>query len=348
MPLKAIVRKQTGKIYISGYVKGERKYYRAESDSLAVASQQASIDETNFLNAAWHGPKSSEVAHTFGEAVEKYLAAEDRSASTEARLVRLIDAVGEKTLLQDINEDIVPTLTKTMFKTPPSKATVVRTVVTPLKAIMAVAARRHWCGKFEMKVKRQPGRRPIYFTPEQAERLIEAATYHLKPFFTVMFCTGMRMSEGLYLDWLDVDLVNGTIILWPDRTKAEKKRVIHLPPRAIEALRTIPRREGMVFRKSNGDNYTSGDGSRGGQLKNSWSGARTRAQLPRDFTPHVMRHTWASWHYALNKDLLMLQRDGGWFSVDQVTCYAHLMHGEHDGAIRRFLGLNQGAAQKAA
>ena len=43
------------------------------------------------------------------------------------------------------------------------------------------------------------------------------------------------------------------------------------------------------------------------------------------FTPDHLRHTWASWHYAIHKDLLRLKVDGGWAKVDMVERYAHVV-----------------------
>jgi integrase len=56
-------------------------------------------------------------------------------------------------------------------------------------------------------------------------------------------------------------------------------------------------------------------------------------------SPHVLRHTWATWHYAVNKDLLLLKREGGWASVAQVERYAHLMPAGYEDEIRRVWGL---------
>ena len=53
----------------------------------------------------------------------------------------------------------------------------------------------------------------------------------------------------------------------------------------------------------------------GGQIKTAWHGAIRRAGLNPELTPHDLRHTWASWHYALNRDLLALKQEGGWSSV---------------------------------
>jgi integrase len=63
-----------------------------------------------------------------------------------------------------------------------------------------------------------------------------------------------------------------------------------------------------------------------------------RAGLDAELTPHACRHTWASWHYTLNRDLLALKVVGGWSSVALVERYAHLMPAGHAEAIKRFLG----------
>jgi hypothetical protein len=44
-----------------------------------------------------------------------------------------------------------------------------------------------------------------------------------------------------------------------------------------------------------------------------------------EHTPYVLRHTWASWHYAIHKDLVMLEQDGAWEGPAMVRVYAHLM-----------------------
>ena len=61
-------------------------------------------------------------------------------------------------------------------------------------------------------------------------------------------------------------------------------------------------------------------------------------RLDPELTPHDLRHTWASWHYALNRDLLALKIEGGWSSVALVERYAHLLPAVQEPAIRQFLG----------
>ncbi len=85
----------------------------------------------------------------------------------------------------------------------------------------------------------------------------------------------------------------------------------------------------------------------GEQFRVAWAGACQRAGLPGglrvyarksgkdvgrtderfapDHVRYVMRHTWASWHYAINTDLMLLKRDGAWETTDVLQVYVHLM-----------------------
>ena len=41
-------------------------------------------------------------------------------------------------------------------------------------------------------------------------------------------------------------------------------------------------------------------------------GCPEQADLNPAITPHDLRHTWASWHYANHKDSMKLEVDGQW------------------------------------
>jgi integrase len=74
----------------------------------------------------------------------------------------------------------------------------------------------------------------------------------------------------------------------------------------------------------------------GGHFDTAFKGAIRRAGLNPKFTPHTLRHTWATWHYAIHKDPLKLKQDGCWSSLKLVERYAHLMPAGHDDEIRAF------------
>ncbi len=69
---------------------------------------------------------------------------------------------------------------------------------------------------------------------------------------------------------------------------------------------------------------------RGKPVKNvntkAWKAALGRAGIA-DFRWHDLRHTWASWHAQAGTPPNVLQKLGGWESVDMVRRYVHLAPG---------------------
>jgi integrase len=163
-----------------------------------------------------------------------------------------------------------------------------------------------------------------------------------------------------------VDLRAGRVNVWGDQTKGGRRRIVTLTPGAVVALGGLPHREGHVFRRGDRQPYrATGDG--GGHIAGPWGIACREAGLPgtwqcwqrkdrprgetRRFIPtfgvHVLRHTWASWWYALTPDPFALRREGGWSSVILVERYAHLLPAGHEDAIRRIWGISGGGAARA-
>lgn len=129
---------------------------------------------------------------------------------------------------------------------------------------------------------------------------------------------------------------------------------------------------GKVFRRDDGEPYADRQRLSGDQIGTAWRGACQRAGLPgeevtvvrkhvmkwhrRDgttgelrsqgptavfkpkFTPHDLRHTWASYFYLISKDPILLRDEGGWSSVKLVERYAHLMPSALTGEIAKVWG----------
>jgi integrase len=185
----------------------------------------------------------------------------------------------------------------------------------------------------------EPKGRTGFFLPAEFERLHAAAAAHIKPLLVFLICTGCRMSEAVALEWPEVDLAGGRVILWEGETKGGRRRVVDLTPAATAALTALPHRTGEVFRTHRGAAYRrSQEGDSGGQIKKSWAAACVAAGIAGQ-TPHNLRHSWATWQYALKPDLLALKVAGGWSSVVLVEKYAHLMPAGHEAGIRRVWGI---------
>lgn len=339
--------KATGKAAgwtIVGSVGGLRIRRRAQSHDKKLAGEEAAALEAQLLRDAWHGQRRG--VRPFAEAALSYLEAAPRSEHTKDYVRRISVALG-KVNLDAVDQDAAVRLRRTMLPATAAPSTYLREVVTPLRAILRHAALRGWCDEPHIKAPRTPAGRTRYLLPHQAEALLAAAAPHLEPLLTFLLGTGARMAEAVYLDWRDVDLAGGRAIFWADRTKAGKRRNAFLPPRAVAALANLPRREGSVFLSDKGRPYTDRRGAYGGQIKNGWKGAIRRAGLDAELTPHDLRHTWASWQYALDRDLLRLKIEGGWSSVLLVERYAHLLPVGQEIAIRQFFGHLSGIDRSA-
>lgn len=353
MPLSVFRRKDTGTLTIGGRLKlpnGERIRVRtrAASDSIELAREEAAALEARLLRDAWHGQRRG--VRSFAEAVNSYLDMAPRAAGDQARLNRILAALGDVSLAA-VDQAAVDQVCRRILRPGASPATVLRGVIAPIRAVMRHAHRRGWCDAPIFDVPRQPQGRTRYLLPAEAERLIDAAAPHVRPLLILLLATGARMAEAIELEWRDVDLAGARVIFW--QTKSGARRVAMLPPRAVAALAALPHREGAVFRwqttpPSNPKrkraparvrDYADRGRETGGHIRTAWKGAIRRGGLDPALRPHDLRHTWASWHYALYRDLLLLKQTGGWSSVELVERYSHLLPAGQEAAIRAFLGL---------
>ncbi len=346
MALTITRRRSTGALTISGTVAGQRVRRRAQSDDSKLAAEEAAALEAEILRTAWHGERRG--TRAFAEAVTSYIEAAPRSEHTRSYVRRILLALGSEARLGQIDQDTATKLRRILL--PDAKpSTYLRQIVTPLRAVLRHASDRGWCDALRIATPKTPAGRTRYLLPDEAERLIAAAAPHLRPLIIFLIGTGARMSEAVYLDWRDVDLTGARAIFWADRTKGGKRRNAALPLRVVAALASLPRRrEGPVFLSDKRRPYADRRGSYGGQIKTAWRGAIARAGLDPKLTPHDLRHTWDSWHYAMNKDLLALKIEGGWSSVALVERYAHLLPAGREKAIRQFLGWHEVGTATAA
>jgi integrase len=179
----------------------------------------------------------------------------------------------------------------------------------------------------KMRRPKEPEGRVRWLSPEEAQTLLDCCAPHLRPIVAFLLATGARIGEALYLDWRCVDLERAHVTF--PKTKNGKPRGVYLKPEIVAMLANMPHRKGEVFRRRDGKPYTRQDpddemnrsGAR--RIKTGFDGACRRAGIE-DFHPHDCRHTWATWHYEKNRDLIGLMHDGGWQSLRMVQRYAHV------------------------
>jgi integrase len=348
MPLSLTRRGGTGTWQIVGTVAGQRIRQSARTADKRLAEEARAELEASLYRGAVFGARA---VVTWNQAVNSYLDAAPRSASENARLLRLHDHLTGKRL-SDINQALVDRIIQSRCRPDAQPATKLREVITPIRAVLAHAARRQWCDMPALEAPKGASgvKRTRWLTPAEVECLATNAAKHLVPLILFLAGTGARLSEAMALQWADVDLKHGRVLLRD--TKQGRDRVAELPPRSVAALANLPHRAGHVFRPpamrgKQRTSYAETGGLYGGQIATAWAGACRRAKIT-DATPHTLRHTWASWHYAMHRDLMRLKADGDWSTITQTERYTKLVPGTMAAEIRKFLGLTKPGKRAAA
>jgi integrase len=326
VPLRVVRRPDTGALTIVGTVtpagasQGVRIRRRAGSNDRGLAAEEAAALTAQILRDHHHGERRG--TRGWAEAVASYREFQDRSPGTIALLIRLTRHFRD-TPLRQIDQDAIDQACRAVLRPDAKPATRLRNVIAPVRAVLQHAARRRWCDPVLIEAPAVQARRTPCLLPSQFQALHAAIGSH-RVLLTWLVCTGCRRGETQALDWRDVDLVGARARLWADTTKAGKSRVIELVPAAVAALASLPHRTGLVFGPANPRKALATAARK--------SGVEIRGV-------HDLRHTWASWQYAITPDLLRLKQLGGWSSADQVEVYAHLMPAGHEDAIRQVWGL---------
>jgi integrase len=338
MSLKCVRRPKSPYWIIRGTVRGIRIEESTGTSDKRVAEEIRAKREAELIAQSVYGRRA---VATFAEAALSYL----EQGGSRRFLTPIIQHFGTMPLAQ-IDQDALDRAAVRLYPKV-SGSTRNRHFYTPASAVLHHGAKRGWCGKPIIQRPKEKVRPPRWINIEEADRLIAACSGHLRPLVIFLLYTGARTGEALWLDWSDVDLGRGHVTF--PKTKNGDARGVPLHERVVRALSRLGHRKSEVFRRPDGAPYErpkrEEDHSAGSRISTAFAGACRRAAIE-NFTPHGCRHTWATWHYQVNRDLGALQRLGGWKSARMVLRYAHTNVGELHHTIAALPGGNFGDIQK--
>lgn len=171
---------------------------------------------------------------------------------------------------------------------------------------------------FEMPRASHP--RSFFLTQDEARRLITSCNLrHLRLFVTLGFATGGRPGAILDLTWSRVDLEKGLVDLRNAETTGPRKKAARVPvgDDVLEELRAA--REISVTR-----HVIEFCGKPINSVSKSFSTAVTKAGLDPQTTPHILRHSAATWMAQAGVDFFEIAGFLGHTSVTMVErVYGH-------------------------
>ena len=192
-----------------------------------------------------------------------------------------------------------------------------RCVITPIRAVL-----EHY-KRGGPRQRRNDNPRTRWLSPAEAETLIQVAEPHVRRVILTLLGTGCRTGELVKLQVADINAQAGQA--WIADPKNEHPRWAGVErSRGLPALLDGLPDDGAAFRNQHGIAYTIRPNNSGGQFAVPFNRARKAAGLGEDVTPHVLRHTWATWFYAANRNLPALMSNGGWVSVSMAIRYTKL------------------------
>lgn len=346
MPLK-LYERPNGIFHIRGTVQGRRVDESSRTRVRAEAEAIRAQLEADLFKRAIYGDKS---VATFAEAVDLYTLA---GRSTEY-LLPLVDRIG-LTKLREIDQEFMDRLALEM-KPHAAPGTRIRHIYTPVSAVMNFVAPK-LCDPVRFRKPEGVGKRVDYMTPQEVEILLGFLPPHLQRLVAFYVATGCRASEALGLEWRDVSSKGERVVFWD--TKMDYARGVDLQRRAQRTLPPRPEENEFVWLNAKGDPWHGYDAinlmlRRHCEVhRPDGTPCRRDAPGPR-FRPvycHLFRHTWATWAYAVTRDMTFLMQQGGWKSVSMVMRYAHAASDDlaedvrsHGWEIKRGLGRNMGSA----
>jgi len=128
------------------------------------------------------------------------------------------------------------------------------------------------------------------FTPAETRKLLAAATPDFLPCLAIGAFAGLRSAEIERLDWRDVDLKAGHIIVGADKAKTAARRIVPVAKNLSAWLATTPqsKRTGSVWAGTHDDFYDAQ------QETAKAAGVAWKA--------NALRHSCASYMFALSND----------------------------------------------
>jgi integrase len=315
-----------GKIYWFTIMQnGKRTQLSTQTDNRKLAGRIHAKAITEIHEGVWFDRAKVERQDTFTDLAERYATwAEGRQRSWQISKKYMVKQLVSRFInfkLSQFNTNIVEEFQTERLNKGNKPATANR-LLAAIKHMFTKAC--EWEMITEETLKRvhkvkflqENNKRLRYLTKEECQSLINACDKHLKPIVIAALNTGMRRGEIFSLNWNNIDLKHGFILL--EKTKNGDRREIPINDTLKRTLQGLARRldvPSVFYDHSTGKPYTD--------IKHSFTSACRRAGIL-DFRFHDLRHTFASHLIMAGVDITTVKELLGHKTLTMTLRYAHL------------------------
>lgn len=215
--------------------------------------------------------------------------------------------------------------------------------MTALHFFFKKVLKRHDPELYDMALTRRPKKLPVVLSPEEVEKLIEAApNIRFRMILLLLYATGLRRTEASQLKLADID--SKRMVIHVHEGKNSRDRELPLTPKLLEALRAYWRAckvKPKVYLFPARSQKT--DEEQPITDKTVWHACREtarRAGLTKRFGPHTLRHTFATHLIENGTDLPTLQLLMGHQKLQDTTLYVHLSRRHLHAAVNPLERIN--------
>lgn len=327
MPLRLRKRKGSRNWWLRGTVRGIFVEESTGTDSRPVADAVRVQREAELLNRSVFGAKA---AGTWIEAAVSYLETR-RPGRSDRRYIEKLNEHWLATPLARIDQAELDRSAQQIYPKA-SNETRNRQFYTPAGAILHHAAEHGLTDWRKIRRPKLKNPRNRFLPDHAAALLLKHAGPDLKPLLTMLFYTGARIGEAVSLTWGDVDLRRRWLTL--DVAKQDEQRGVYI-------------HDALLIELANMTKGTDRDSVFG--FTSRWSVYKPLRELCKavgvKFTPHMARHSFATWLRQQGHDLRKVQEAGRWKDYKSVLRYSHVEAAEVRSAVASLPtvgGQNQG------
>jgi integrase len=197
------------------------------------------------------------------------------------------------------------------------------TVSTKVNAVDAYDSLLRMIGKiWTPPIYRRVRKLPFIPTETEIDQLIASCSKKMATFLQLLKETGMRCGEACQLKWTDIDLINKSVRITPE--KGGNPRNLKLSNRLIEMLGEMPKETISVFVHST-DVWI-----RNFARQRKRIAFKTKNSRLKQITFHTFRHWKATMEYHKTKDILHVKAILGHKSLNSTMLYTQLINFKDD------------------